>query len=289
MCLIAFRWQPDARQGRWSWPPTATSFMPGRQAAARLVVTGRPGRWPAATGRPAVPGWPSGPRRSLRRHHQFPRSLTRRSGELARAASSRRPGWIRGARPIDAFAGRFVQQAPGQWGPFNLVFGDTAEALWIVGTHAEPAPAIEPGVHALVQPPARHALAQVHSRRSADGSNGSAGRGRRRRRPPRPARRPPAGRRPRIARYRRRPRARGHALRAVHRQRPLRHPLVQRAGAGDPPSRMAERTFDAYGKACGERVFSWKRGTPDAADAVPGFAAVSRWPAAPNFGPPFRA
>lgn len=141
MCLIAFRWQPDAPQplvmaanrdefharptrplGWWKWP---AGPLAGRdeQAGGTWMATSRSGRFAAVT--------------NFR--DPVATSGARSRGELPLA-------WLEWNGSVGEF-GQVVYGSKAQWGPFNLVFGD-AEELWIVGTHAEPA-AIQPGIHAL--------------------------------------------------------------------------------------------------------------------------------------------
>lgn len=141
MCLIAFRWQPDAAQplimvanrdefhsrptrslGWWRWPEGP---LAGRdeQAGGTWMAVDRRGRFAAITNfRDPEAG-----------------SGERSRGELPLA-------WLEAHRGAGEFA-RDVHAGLGQWGPFNLVFGDANE-LWVVGTHAKPV-AVSPGVHAL--------------------------------------------------------------------------------------------------------------------------------------------
>jgi len=141
MCLIAFRWQPDAQQplimaanrdefharptralGWWAWP---AGPLAGRdeQAGGTWMAVGRSGRFAAIT------------------NFRDPEasSGTRSRGELPLA-------WLEWNGAIGEFAHKLhAEKAP--YGPFNLVFGDMHE-LWAVGTHAEPV-SVTPGVHAL--------------------------------------------------------------------------------------------------------------------------------------------
>lgn len=141
MCLIAFRWQPDAAQplimaanrdefharstralAWWRWPDGP---LAGRdeQAGGTWMAASRAGRLAAITNF-RDPDAESG---------------ERSRGELPLA-------WLESDRTAGDFA-RDLHARRQLWGPFNLVFGDSRE-LWIVGTHAEPAP-VEPGIHAL--------------------------------------------------------------------------------------------------------------------------------------------
>jgi len=141
MCLIAFNWQPGterplvmaanrdefhARPTRaaawWEWP---SGPLAGRdeQAGGTWLAVGRGGRFAAITNF-RDPDAASG---------------NRSRGELPLA-------WLESDGAGGEFAAK-LYALRGQWGPFNLVFGDTDE-LWVVGTHAEPGP-VAPGVHAL--------------------------------------------------------------------------------------------------------------------------------------------
>ena len=141
MCLIAFRWQPRAplplvmaanrdefhdRPTRplawWSWPEGPLAGR-DQQAGGTWMAADRRGRFAAIT------------------NFRDPRAESgeRSRGELPLA-------WLKSDRGAGDFACE-VHAKRGQWGPFNLVFGDVDE-LWVVGTHAEPV-AVSPGVHAL--------------------------------------------------------------------------------------------------------------------------------------------
>jgi len=141
MCLIAFRWQPDADR-------------PLIMAANRDEFHERPTRalgwW----------RWPEGPLAGRDEKAGGTWMAADRTGRFAAVTNFRDPDAgagerSRGELPLawlasDRSAGDFARNLHGRreaWGPFNLVFGD-ADALWIVGTHADPAP-VAPGIHAL--------------------------------------------------------------------------------------------------------------------------------------------
>ena len=141
MCLIAFRWQPDAAQPLimaanrdefhdrptrammwWHWPEGP---LAGRdeKAGGTWMAADRTGRFAAITNfRDPDAG-----------------SGERSRGELPLA-------WLNSDQKAGAFA-RDLHARRQAWGPFNLVLGDFTE-LWNVGTYAEPAP-VTPGIHAL--------------------------------------------------------------------------------------------------------------------------------------------
>lgn len=141
MCLIAFRWQPDAAQplvlaanrdefharptralAWWRWPDGP---LAGRdeQAGGTWLAAGRDGRVAAIT------------------NYRDPNAASgaRSRGELPLA-------WLQHEETAAGF-GAWLHARRADYGPFNLIFGD-CNTLWIVGTHAAPAP-IEPGTHAL--------------------------------------------------------------------------------------------------------------------------------------------
>ena len=141
MCLIAFRWQPDAAQ-------------PLIMAANRDEFHDRPTRammwW----------HWPEGPLAGRDEKAGGTWMAADRTGRFAAITNFRDPDAgsgerSRGELPLawlnsDQRAGEFARDLYARrqaWGPFNLVLGDFTE-LWNVGTHAEPAP-VAPGIHAL--------------------------------------------------------------------------------------------------------------------------------------------
>ena len=141
MCLIAFCWQPDAAQplimaanrdefherltralAWWRWPEGPVAGR-DEKAGGTWMATSRAGRFAAIT------------------NFRDPDACAgdRSRGELPLA-------WLESDHAAGDFA-RDLHARRQAWGPFNLVFGDSRD-LWIVGTHAEPAP-VEPGIHAL--------------------------------------------------------------------------------------------------------------------------------------------
>lgn len=141
MCLIAFRWQPDAAR-------------PLIMAANRDEFHDRP------TTALAWWRWPEGPLAGRDEKAGGTWLAADRTGRFAAITNFRDPKAgsgerSRGELPLawldsDRKAGEFAHDLHARrhaWGPFNLVFGDFME-LWNVGTHAEPDP-VEPGIHAL--------------------------------------------------------------------------------------------------------------------------------------------
>jgi len=141
MCLIAFDWRPGADR-------------PLVLAANRDEFHARPTRalhwW----------RWPCGPLAGHDEQAGGTWLAVRRDGRWAAITNFRDPEAESGARsrgelPLawlahDGDAGEFARQLHarrGEYGPFNLVFGDIA-TLWVVGTHAAPKP-VAPGTHAL--------------------------------------------------------------------------------------------------------------------------------------------
>ncbi len=141
MCLIAFRWQPEAAR-------------PLVLAANRDEFHARPTR-PLGWWR-----WPGGPLAGRDLSGGGTWMAADRSGRFAAVTNFRDPAAADGARsrgelPLDWLqssvpAGEFaasIHARRGDYSPFSLVFGD-AESLWVVGTHSDPAP-ISAGLHAL--------------------------------------------------------------------------------------------------------------------------------------------
>ncbi|MDT8410155.1 MAG: NRDE family protein [Wenzhouxiangellaceae bacterium] len=141
MCLIAFRWQPQSSQplvlaanrdefharptrplGWWQWPggPLAGRDL---KAGGTWMAVARNGRYAAVTNFRDVDAGPG----------------SRSRGDLPVA-------WLECDDPADVFARRLYRQRE-DYAPFNLLLGDQGR-LWIVGTHAEPAP-VSAGIHAL--------------------------------------------------------------------------------------------------------------------------------------------
>lgn len=141
MCLIAFRWQPG-------------SDRPLILAANRDEFHERPTRAMAWW------RWPDGPLAGRDEKAGGTWLAAARTGRFAAITNFRDPeaeagDRSRGALPVEwlnsessatAFAD-MVRERRTRYGPFTLVFG-AYDALWSVGTHAEPAP-VEPGTHAL--------------------------------------------------------------------------------------------------------------------------------------------
>lgn len=141
MCLIAFHWRPGAAQplvmvanrdefharptrplAWWRWPEGP---LAGRdeQAGGTWMAVGRSGRFAAITNfRDPAAG-----------------SAARSRGELPLS-------WLDADIQACEFAEELYARRK-RWAPFNLVFG-SADELWVVGTHTEPAP-VAPGIHAL--------------------------------------------------------------------------------------------------------------------------------------------
>ena len=250
MCLIAFHWQPDAAQplvmaanrdefharptralGWWDWP---SGPLAGRdeQAGGTWMAAARDGRFAAVT------------------NYRDPRAESgqRSRGELPLA-------WLKAKAPIADFGQRLYAERD-RWGPFNLVFGDT-EAMWNVGTHAEPAP-VAPGVHALSNhlldtpwPKSIRAVRQME--RWLDTGTG--------------------GIDDLLDLLDDHQPAADHELPDTGMGRELESMLSAPFIVSDrygtrsssalllgPTITMAERSFDTKGKAIGERMFSWKRG-----------------------------
>ncbi len=250
MCVIAFRWQPDAAQplimaanrdefharptralAWWRWPEGP---LAGRdeKAGGTWMAAGRTGRFAAVTNFRDPDGG----------------SGERSRGELPLA-------WLKSDRPGGDFA-RDLHDRRQEWGPFSLVFGDPSE-LWVVGTHTEPAP-VAPGIHALSNhlldtpwPKSIRAVRRMESRLESksvdvDGLLDLLDD----RQPAADHELPDTGV--------------GRELEAM-----LSAPFIVSERYGTRSSsalvlgsivRMAERTFDPAGKAIGERVFSWRRG-----------------------------
>ena len=141
MCLIAFRWQPEAlrplvlaanrdefhrRPTRalhwWTWPQGP---LAGRdeQAGGTWLAADRRGSYAVIT--------------NFRDARETP--AVRSRGELPLA-------WLDCRAPASRFSADLYRRRD-QYGPFNLLVGNARE-LWIVGTHAEPR-AVVPGIHAL--------------------------------------------------------------------------------------------------------------------------------------------
>lgn len=226
-----FHARPTRSLGWWNWPEGP---LAGRddQAGGTWMAANRPGRFAAIT------------------NFRDPdaRGASRSRGELP-------VSWLASGRSARDFAGE-VHLGRRQWGPFNLVFGDTDE-LWIVGTHAEPAP-VEPGVHALsnhlLDTPWPKSIRAV--RRMEDwlesGSGDIDGL---------------------LDLLDDRQPAADHELpdtgvgREIESMLSAPFIVSDRYGTRSssalvlaPAMKMAERTFDAAGKSTGERMFSWRRG-----------------------------
>lgn len=141
MCLIAFRWQPDAdpslvlaanrdefhaRPTRalawWRWPegPLAGRDVSG---GGTWMAVGRDGRFAAVTNF-RDPSAARGPRSR---------------GELPLA-------WVNGDVAANGFANH-IHDRRQEYSPFSLIFGDSRE-IRAVGTHTTPQ-IVAPGVHAL--------------------------------------------------------------------------------------------------------------------------------------------
>ncbi len=141
MCLIAFHWQPGGP-------------IPLVMAANRDEFHDRPARalnwwqWPdgVLAGRDEVGG---GTWMGVRRDGRFAAVTNFRNPAAGPAPKSRGElplRWLESEVAGRDFGMQLYRQR-GEYGPFNLVYG-SLEALYIVGTHAEPA-AIAPGLHAL--------------------------------------------------------------------------------------------------------------------------------------------
>lgn len=250
MCLIAFRWQPDADQplimaanrdefharptralAWWRWPEGP---LAGRdeKAGGTWMAVGRGGRFAAITNF-RDPGAGSG---------------ERSRGELPLA-------WLASDHAAGDFA-RDVHARRQASAPFNLVFGDPRE-LWVVGTHAEPAPVV-PGIHALSNhlldtpwPKSIRAVRRMESWLESKNADVDGLLDLLDDRQPAPDHELPDT-------------GVGRELEAM-----LSAPFIvsHRYGTRSssalvlgPTVRMAERTFDPAGNATGERVFSWSRG-----------------------------
>ena len=117
-----FHARPTAALSWWDWPGGP---LAGRdeQAGGTWMAVGRGGRFAAITNF-RDPGAGTG---------------DQSRGELPLA-------WLEWNGAIGEFA-RGLYADRGQWGAFNLVFGDM-DQLWVVGTHTEPAE-VTHGTHAL--------------------------------------------------------------------------------------------------------------------------------------------
>jgi len=226
-----FHERPTRALGWWAWP---AGPLAGRdeQAGGTWMAVGRSGRFAAITNF-RDPGAAAG---------------TRSRGELPLA-------WLQWKGAAGEFAHQLhAEKAP--YGPFHLVFGDP-DALWVVGTHTDPNP-VSPGVHALSNhlldtpwPKSIRAVRRMEDWLEA-GSNDIDGL---------------------LDLLDDRTPAADHELpdtgvgREVEAM--LSPPFIvsNRYGTRSssalllgPTIRMAERSFDAAGRAVGERAFTWSRG-----------------------------